>query len=209
MPVLVGPLPTNVHSTAPISIDTARSYISNYLASSEAKPYLHPDCFLGVNGIEFSTHGSSGGVILHLLRRVERGLAGEILEPEPEFDPNSEEAVFDSQDPAQGGKKRKRGAIEEEQLNWEDPDLYALEQEDGDRAELESNYAQTPVHVPETAEYLDEVTDVTESVKFKGKQKDKLKARKDAKKARRKEAKKLKGGAVKNGDDEEEDDDSI
>jgi hypothetical protein len=206
MPVLIGPLPTNVHSTAPISIDTARSYISAYLANSEAKPYLHPDCFVSVNGIEFSTHGSGGGVIMHLLRRVERGLAGEILEPEPEFDPNSEEAVLDSQDPAQGGKKRKRETVEEEKLDWEDPDLYALEQEDGDRAEVESNYAQTPVHVPETAEYLEEVTDVTGVVKQGAKTKDKLKARKDAKKARRKEAKKLKASGAKDVDNDEDED---
>jgi hypothetical protein len=192
MPILTGPLPTEIHSTAAVSTETARDYLSHYLDHSEVKPYLHPDSPLGVNGVAFSPHGSSGGIILHLLRRVERGLAGEVLEPEPEPDDAKadDDAALNSQispsQPARGRRKR------EEALGWEDPDQYALEQGIVEGHEMDSNFVRAHEHVPVVEPFAGPAMENSDGVAAEGKMKEKSKARKDAKKARRKETKKLK-----------------
>jgi hypothetical protein len=205
MPRLIGPLPTVTHQRSEISIDTARSYVAAYLFHSESKPYLHPDSFLGPNGVEFSTNGSGGGSILHLLRRIERGLAGKILDPEPELQEGDDTVPNSQTDNTPASKKRKHTG--EEEAAWEDPDQYALEQE-GDGVEsnyAESNYAATPVHVPDVL-IEDEETEPTAGVRLDEKKKDKSKTKKEAKKARRKEAKKAKLGKGKAGSDDEDTD---
>ena len=61
-----------------ISADDAASHISTYLLQASEKPYLHPDAIFGAGGLQFGHYGgSAGGLVLHQLRRVEKGLRGE------------------------------------------------------------------------------------------------------------------------------------
>jgi hypothetical protein len=133
MPQLHARPPTRVLSTTAVTDDQAHDLLSSYLALTESKPHLHPDADLFTDGPHFSTHGPQGGIILHLLRRVEAGLRGEILAPEStkealaSFEEEAE-AVEPEPAPVQNCKKRKK--LDETQLDWEDPEEYQREQDD-------------------------------------------------------------------------------
>lgn len=76
------------HSTAAIPPAAAQALVAGYLARATESPHLHPDALLGASGAAFSVHGREvGGLVLHQLRRVEAGLRGEVLAPEPAFEP--------------------------------------------------------------------------------------------------------------------------
>ncbi|KAL1302224.1 hypothetical protein AAFC00_002649 [Neodothiora populina] len=71
------------HTSSPLSPSTALHHLKTYLSLSETQPHLHPDAQLDPREIRFSTTGGpSGGLVLHNLRRVEKGLEGEVLAPE-------------------------------------------------------------------------------------------------------------------------------
>lgn len=77
--------PHQPQSTRRITPADALAHISQYLTASETNPHLHPDAQLDPREIKFSTTGGpSGGLVLHNLRRVEKGLNGEVLAPEPD-----------------------------------------------------------------------------------------------------------------------------
>jgi len=120
MPLLSYP-PVVTHATHPISPSAAQEAISTYLAQSKEKPHLLPDALLTTSGVEFSIHGrETGGLILHNLRRVEAGLRGEVLEPEPAFeldglgagdDMVSDGQIRDTEGRMQGADGRKKGGM--------------------------------------------------------------------------------------------------
>lgn len=63
----------------PISPTTALEHISNYLADTESSPHLHPDCRFNEHGPTLEGRPPGGGLTLHQLGRVVRGLKGERL----------------------------------------------------------------------------------------------------------------------------------
>ncbi|KAF2863515.1 hypothetical protein K470DRAFT_206963, partial [Piedraia hortae CBS 480.64] len=66
-----------------LSQEQAQNILSSFLQATATKPYLHPDAMLNASGITFSaTSGSEGGLEIHHLKRIEKGLNGEILEKE-------------------------------------------------------------------------------------------------------------------------------
>lgn len=69
-----------------ISPADALAQISTYLALSTTNPYLHPDAHITPQGPQFSSSAGAGGIVLNLLRRVEKGLQGERLGGEVESD---------------------------------------------------------------------------------------------------------------------------
>lgn len=78
------PTITDHASAKPISLQDAQKLIATYLKDSERRPHLHPDAVLETGGPTFSVQGGrQGGLVLHQLRRVEAGLRGEILQPDP------------------------------------------------------------------------------------------------------------------------------
>lgn len=199
--------PTVLHTETlkAITIYDAQKFVSKYLKDSEHKPHLHPDARLEPKGVSLSTLGGrKGGVILHQLRRVEAGLRGEVLQPEPGAGhqnsavgddnqiPFSQDAALDAliaaanqemeeeEDSSKtaAGKKRKAEDLEGE---WQDPEVMDAEMdgtEDG------------PLH--------DHPTAVAEGGKvpaLKSAEKLDKEARKKAKKARQKEEKKHKAAA--------------
>ena len=145
--------PYRAHSSHQLSIEAAQSLLSTYLTESESSPHLHPDALLSTAGVQFSTHGGPmGGLVLHNLRRVEAGLRGERLAPDPE--PESDDRVLDglveSEAKLQGKSwKRKLNDVEE---GWQDLEEFQREQggvevgEIGDRSNfVEDGDAEPPV----------------------------------------------------------------
>ncbi|KAF2405465.1 hypothetical protein EJ06DRAFT_27142 [Trichodelitschia bisporula] len=118
MPQLVGPIPTVVEETREASLAEAQIFVQSFLAAAETRPQMHPDAVLAPGGPQFSTHGPKGGVVMHLLQRVERGLAGEVLAPE-DLALEKEEAVADQDMTG---------------THTEDPHTFAQEQDFGDAA---------------------------------------------------------------------------
>ncbi|KAJ9668877.1 hypothetical protein H2201_001123 [Coniosporium apollinis] len=141
-------LPPHVsHTSVPLSPSTALTYISAYLKESESAPHLHPDALLTTSGPTYSAaSGSTGGLVLHNLRRVEAGLKGERLAPEPEKE--GDDTVLDGLIAETEGRGRKRkagrrdgatiadgdaGAGTEDAADgvegWQDPEEYRRETE--------------------------------------------------------------------------------
>ena len=71
--------PSYNHSSKKISPSQALELLSSYLAESATNPSLHPNAFLTEAGPVTPTSGSSTGLTLHNLKRIEAGLRGEIL----------------------------------------------------------------------------------------------------------------------------------
>ncbi|KAL9077306.1 MAG: hypothetical protein Q9157_003400 [Trypethelium eluteriae] len=80
--------PTHLHRSIPLTLDDAQTRIANYLALADIREntYLHPDAQITSSGITRSSQGgSSGGLILSHLRRVQKGLNGERIEVDPKL----------------------------------------------------------------------------------------------------------------------------
>lgn len=77
--------PTHIHLTpsTPVDPSTALSEIQTFLAETAVHAHLHPDCTFSEAGPQVSNI-EHGGIILHQLRRVEKGLRGIVLKPEVE-----------------------------------------------------------------------------------------------------------------------------
>jgi hypothetical protein len=170
MPQIQGPLPTLLHSTQPISLKVAQNWLSSYSTHAESSPHLHPNSTFTPERLEFSSHGPEGGITMHLLRRIEKGLGGEVLEPLKE-ELEGDDRVLDSQiSPTAtaattakeefGGGKRKHADLTTD-ADWQDPEKFALEQgEDDDVGEIgdRHNFVQEVSEEPEVhADAEDEV----------------------------------------------------
>ncbi|EYE94777.1 uncharacterized protein EURHEDRAFT_412591 [Aspergillus ruber CBS 135680] len=85
--------PTTLTSNTPIPQSTASAYLSAYLDRASTDPALQPNASISEHGPVSRTTASAPNLILHNLKRVQAGLAGEVLgrdltmirmEPEPE-----------------------------------------------------------------------------------------------------------------------------
>ncbi|TKA27741.1 hypothetical protein B0A50_04842 [Salinomyces thailandicus] len=178
----------------------ARTHLAAFLAQTPSKPYLHPDAQLSTSGIAFSAQaGPSGGLALHHLGRIEKGLGGECLVAETDEElgmfggavelPEGDDARVDGVIEGKGLGRRERGveavgrwaeqsAVEGE---WEDGEAFALQQRDmageiGDRG-ADGEVRVAPPVVEKAGEEDVGRKPVTEAEK---------KAKREAKKARRK-----------------------
>ncbi|KAF2842770.1 hypothetical protein M501DRAFT_913721, partial [Patellaria atrata CBS 101060] len=70
--------------TTAVPPSRALELLQSYLAASTKAPHLHPDSTFTPSGLKYPlASGAAGGIVLHNLRRVEAGLRGEHLEPDP------------------------------------------------------------------------------------------------------------------------------
>lgn len=68
------------HTTTRLSIPDALARIQSYLTQSETSSYLHPDALIEPGGIALRTSaGPQGGIVMHHLARIAKGLDGEVL----------------------------------------------------------------------------------------------------------------------------------
>ncbi|KAH7077162.1 hypothetical protein FB567DRAFT_451381 [Paraphoma chrysanthemicola] len=122
--LLEAPPPARHISSNPISVSAASSMLETYLSNSQAHPHLHPDAHITPTGVTFSSHGGAmGSVVMHNLRRVAAGLRGEYLEPEKTPEPE-DDAEDERAGRKKGGRKRKEVPVED----WQDKEVYDLEE---------------------------------------------------------------------------------
>ncbi|KAF9730664.1 hypothetical protein PMIN06_004158 [Paraphaeosphaeria minitans] len=176
--------PHRLVSSRSITLEKAASILDQYLANSEVHSHLHPDALITPSGTTFGAQGgSTGGVIMHNLRRVAAGLKGNYLEPEPTPEPEGgEQTAFDSthnaQDQPNAGKTD--GTATED---WQDMSEFEREEgaievgEIGDRSNFVAQEEIEPGHL--SGEGKKRKTDDTDKL-------DKA-AKKKAKKAKDKE----------------------
>lgn len=161
------PAPYRRISSKPISLADGSEMLDRYLQNSLAHSHLHPDALITPTGTNFSALGSSGGVVMHNLRRVAAGLKGEHLEPEPTPEPE--------------GKAGAQNDIAVEAVN-------GLQEEVAVEGAQDMEEFQREEGVVEVGEIGDRTNFVQEEVPGSGKSSKKDKeARKKAKKAKDKE----------------------
>ncbi len=177
--------PYRLHSSTQVSPSRALSLLSAYLEATATDPSLHPNALLTENGPITPSSGSSTGIVLHTLKRVEAGLRGEHLAADltfeklggdglPELMPGNTENPVGTVDESQ--KEYPNGLVESE---WQDREEFEREQEvvEGDIGDrnntLEDGFEEEGGKVPKVK------TTSTKSVKEKEERK---KAKKDRKK---------------------------
>jgi hypothetical protein len=148
--------PCHSHPSTRISPKDALSSLTAFIAASETTPWLHPDARITPDEIKYSTNGGpQGGIAMHHLRRIEKGLNGEILAPEPDdmFDlPTGDDANLDHL--AAGYQTTLEGAQQRHALQaaaaegWQDAETYALNQQPmrGEVGDRDTSHAQTATY---------------------------------------------------------------
>jgi len=133
--------PITHHSTRPVSPTTALALLSTYIANAADDPSLQPNALLTERGPISSNSGSSTGLTIHNLKRVEAGLKGEHLGADLTFAKFGGEGLPDLQMGDGGGRERDRevngvggvGDGGEEGVGgadgWQDMQAYEREQE--------------------------------------------------------------------------------
>lgn len=71
--------PTTLLSTTPIPQSAANDFLTAYLDRAAADPALQPNAGISEHGPVSRTTASAPNLILHNLKRVQAGLAGEVL----------------------------------------------------------------------------------------------------------------------------------
>ncbi|KAG9728485.1 hypothetical protein KCU75_g19630, partial [Aureobasidium melanogenum] len=182
--------PHRSHPSTRISPEDALASLSKFIAASESTPWLHPDARITPDEIKYSSNGGpQGGIIMHHLRRIEKGLNGEILAPEPDdiFDlPEGDDTNLDSltagyQSTLDGGLKK--GALKKFEDEGEDPETYARNQDilEGEVGDRDTSHA----HASIDADAMDVDDEAYAGV---GLSKAEKEARKEAKKNKKKAA---------------------
>ena len=127
--------PHRLHSSTQVSPSHALSLLSAYLEATATDPSLHPNALLTENGPITPSSGSSTGLVLHTLKRVEAGLRGEHLAADlkfeklggdglPELMPGKAEQPLATVAGSQ--IEQPNGALESE---WQDKEEFEREQE--------------------------------------------------------------------------------
>ncbi|KAF2441223.1 hypothetical protein P171DRAFT_92118 [Karstenula rhodostoma CBS 690.94] len=137
--------PHRLVSSQSITLENAASILDRYLTNSEVHSHLHPDALITPSGTTFGAQGgSTGGVIMHNLRRVAAGLKGNYMEPEPTPEPEGEEqnalnGANNYKDQSSGGKTDGTAAED-----WQDMSEFEREEGAIDVGELgdRSNFVQ-------------------------------------------------------------------
>ncbi|KAK4697959.1 hypothetical protein P7C71_g195, partial [Lecanoromycetidae sp. Uapishka_2] len=121
--------PHRLHASKPISVTEALNLVSAYLSATATDPSLHPNALHTDNGPIVPSAGSNTGLVLHNLRRVEAGLRGEQLGPDPITQGFGEEDVGMTE---VGMPREERVAGQpdlEMEGEWQDKEQYEREQD--------------------------------------------------------------------------------
>ena len=80
MATIPAPLPPTTHlTTKPIPQSTAHDFLAAYLDRANTDPALQPNAGISEHGPVSRTTAAAPNLILHNLKRVQAGLAGEVL----------------------------------------------------------------------------------------------------------------------------------
>ena len=132
--------PHRLHSSHPIPPSEALDLLSKYIESAATDPSLHPNALLTENGP--TSQGTSAGLVLHNLKRVEAGLRGEHLGADLSFAEFGGDGQTDLKAQFNGdtlGPKASRATetLEVDGGDWQDKEDFDREQdiEEGDIGE--------------------------------------------------------------------------
>ncbi|CAL5873787.1 uncharacterized protein PFLUO_LOCUS8069 [Penicillium psychrofluorescens] len=122
--------PTTVHNTRAIPQSAAADFLAAYLDRATTDPALQPNASISEHGPVSRTTAAAPNLILHNLKRVQAGLAGEILgrdltvakqNPGEEYLDIAAGAVDPAAAAAAAQQKEGGNGEEEQDLTWEEP----------------------------------------------------------------------------------------
>ncbi|EER44695.1 conserved hypothetical protein [Histoplasma capsulatum var. duboisii H88] len=149
--------PTTIHysssKTHRISPSVAHDFLSAYFDRAATDPSLQPDSTLSTHGPVSANAGSAPNLVIHNLKRVQAGLAGEVLGRDltlarldgegggPVFALKSREVGGDGEDWGGDGRRDWKEAVDN---GWQDLEIYERAQEvmdvgegeEGDQAQM-------------------------------------------------------------------------
>ncbi|KAL5342607.1 hypothetical protein BJX70DRAFT_300628 [Aspergillus crustosus] len=114
--------PTTILASKPISRSTAHDFLAAYLDRATTDPALQPNAGISEHGPVSRTTAAAPNIILHNLKRVQAGLAGEVLGRDLAIAKMKEGAQAQAQAQAQGNNRESA---------WEDKGQFEQEQEGG------------------------------------------------------------------------------
>ncbi|KAL4873221.1 hypothetical protein BDV12DRAFT_98884 [Aspergillus spectabilis] len=106
--------PTTILSSKPITRSTAHDFLAAYLDRATTDPALQPNAGISEHGPVSRTTAAAPNIILHNLKRVQAGLAGEVL--------GRDLAIAKMKEGAQAQSGKGEGV-------WEDKQQFEQEQE--------------------------------------------------------------------------------
>lgn len=109
--------PTTILSSKPISQSVAHDFLAAYLDRSTTDPALQPNAGISEHGPVSRTTAAAPNIILHNLKRVQAGLAGEVL--------GRDLAIAEMKEGAQAQAQAQSGNGEG---SWEDKKQFEQEQ---------------------------------------------------------------------------------
>ncbi|KAJ5610456.1 hypothetical protein N7510_007175 [Penicillium lagena] len=122
------PPPTTVHSTHAIPQSAAADFLAAYLDRATTDPALQPNASISEHGPVSRTTAAAPNLILHNLKRVQAGLAGEILGRDltvAKQNPGEDylDIAAGAVDPTTASAQQIEGenGEEEQDLTWEEP----------------------------------------------------------------------------------------
>ena len=129
--------PTKILKSQRIPQSAAHDFLASYLERAATDPSLQPDSTLSGHGPVSANTGAAPNLVLHNLKRVQAGLAGEILGRDLTFTNDSgvfelqSDQLTDGQDwtgaGSGAGRKGKKGGADD---GWQDAQTFAREQVD-------------------------------------------------------------------------------
>ncbi|KAI9930920.1 hypothetical protein ASPWEDRAFT_34573 [Aspergillus wentii DTO 134E9] len=125
--------PTTILSTTPLSQSAAHDFLAAYLDRANTDPALQPNAGISEHGPISRTTASAPNLILHNLKRVQAGLAGEVLGRDLAV------AKFnaDQDGDAQASGNAEGGAAGENNGGWEDAQKWQQADEEEPPMEVE------------------------------------------------------------------------
>ncbi|EEA22801.1 hypothetical protein TMatcc_001660 [Talaromyces marneffei ATCC 18224] len=116
--------PTTILTSRPISQSAALDFLKAYLDRAANDPSLQPSAMITEHGPASRTTAAAPNLTLHNLKRIQAGLAGEILGRDLSLTTATEAA-------ARTPKKSKGEKQEEQEEQWENKEKWELEQGQG------------------------------------------------------------------------------
>ncbi|KAJ6002634.1 hypothetical protein N7451_005181 [Penicillium sp. IBT 35674x] len=131
--------PTTIHSTQSISQSAAHDFLAAYLTRAATDPALQPNANISEHGPVSRTTAAAPNLILHNLKRVQAGLAGEVLGQDLTFaKQNPGEEYLDAGLP---GAKGEEGVENGDDLEMTEPafemEAEAYQEQEGEQATID------------------------------------------------------------------------
>lgn len=132
--------PTTILSTKPISQSAAHDFLAAYLDRANTDPALQPNAVITERGPVSRTTAAAPNLILHNLKRVQAGLAGEVLGRDLSFAKLSADTQAEEADATAEGwvDKEKWQQEDEEEAPGGDEDYFQEEDEDLETQETQA-----------------------------------------------------------------------